>query len=43
MFFAGEKPNDEEVKDGPVPWCKSNQLAFVAEQVSHHPPSEFFF
>lgn len=26
------------VADGPVPWCKENQLAFVAEQVSHHPP-----
>lgn len=32
--------------DGPVPWCKQNQLTFVAEQVSHHPPSmyqQFFF
>jgi len=26
------------VSDGPVPWCKENQLAFTAEQVSHHPP-----
>lgn len=26
------------VSDGPVPWCKENQLSFVAEQVSHHPP-----
>lgn len=26
------------VSDGPVPWCKENQLAFLAEQVSHHPP-----
>lgn len=26
------------VSDGPVPWCKENQLAFIAEQVSHHPP-----
>lgn len=34
-------PNEEEVVDGPVPWCKSNQLTFLAEQVSHHPPSEF--
>lgn len=32
------------VSDGPVPWCKENQLAFVAEQVSHHPPGmEIFF
>lgn len=29
------------VSDGPVPWCKENQLAFVAEQVSHHPPGLF--
>lgn len=26
------------ISDGPVPWCKENQLAFLAEQVSHHPP-----
>lgn len=30
----------EAVPDGPVPWCKSDQLTFVAEQVSHHPPSK---
>ncbi len=22
-----------------MPWCKSDQLTFVSEQVSHHPPS----
>lgn len=32
---------NQEVSDGPVPWCKRNQLTFVAEQVSHHPPSKF--
>lgn len=26
--------------DGPVPWARKNQVAFIAEQVSHHPPSE---
>lgn len=31
------------VKDGPVPWCKSNQLVFIAEQVSHHPPGHCLF
>lgn len=41
FFFSGEIPNDDEVLDGPIPWCKSNQLTFLAEQVSHHPPSEF--
>lgn len=34
-----EKPATESiVTDGPVPWCDVNQLTFVAEQVSHHPP-----
>lgn len=34
-----EKPTTETpVADGPVPWCDVNQLTFVAEQVSHHPP-----
>lgn len=28
------------VTDGPVPWCRRDQLTFVAEQVCHHPPSE---
>lgn len=33
----------ELVAEGPVPWCKSNQLTFMAEQVSHHPPSKNIF
>lgn len=34
--------NDESSnEDGPIPWCKKNQLVFVAEQVSHHPPSAY--
>lgn len=28
----------KNVTEGPVPWCKENQLSFIAEQVSHHPP-----
>lgn len=31
------------VAEGPVPWCKENQLAFIAEQVSHHPPVSAFY
>ncbi|XP_012215655.1 oxysterol-binding protein-related protein 9 isoform X2 [Linepithema humile] len=31
------------VSDGPVPWCKENQLTFIAEQVSHHPPVSAFY
>lgn len=32
-----------EVGDGPVPWCSPDQLSFVAEQVSHHPPISAFY
>lgn len=28
------------VEDGPIPWCRRDQLTFIAEQVSHHPPSK---
>ncbi|KAL2726541.1 oxysterol-binding protein-related protein 9 [Vespula squamosa] len=31
------------VIEGPVPWCKENQLSFIAEQVSHHPPVSAFY
>lgn len=30
------------VNDGPVPWCRENQLCFIAEQVSHHPPGKIY-
>ncbi|CAH2042678.1 unnamed protein product, partial [Iphiclides podalirius] len=33
----------QEVGDGPVPWCSPEQLSFVAEQVSHHPPISAFY
>ncbi|CAH2089813.1 unnamed protein product [Euphydryas editha] len=36
-------PNKQEVGDGPVPWCSPDQLSFVAEQVSHHPPISAFY
>ncbi|XP_073953275.1 oxysterol-binding protein-related protein 9 isoform X3 [Choristoneura fumiferana] len=32
-----------EVGEGPVPWCSPDQLSFVAEQVSHHPPISAFY
>lgn len=41
-FYLENKDNSKVIKEGPVPWCKSDQLTFVSEQVSHHPPSEFF-
>ncbi|XP_075537756.1 oxysterol-binding protein-related protein 9-like [Dermacentor variabilis] len=31
------------VPDGPVPWATSNDLCFIAEQVSHHPPVSAFY
>ncbi|XP_028177613.1 oxysterol-binding protein-related protein 9-like isoform X1 [Ostrinia furnacalis] len=34
---------EKEVGDGPVPWCTADQLSFVAEQVSHHPPISAFY
>ncbi|XP_058810229.1 oxysterol-binding protein-related protein 9 isoform X2 [Phymastichus coffea] len=33
----------KQVENGPVPWCNENQLTFVAEQVSHHPPVSAFY
>ncbi|XP_008195979.1 oxysterol-binding protein-related protein 9 isoform X2 [Tribolium castaneum] len=43
--IPGEKEDKDEgvVSDGPVPWCKKNQLSFIAEQVSHHPPISAFY
>ena len=41
--FTGETPDETEVKDGPIPWCRRHQLTFLAEQVSHHPPSKLSF
>ncbi|XP_046752060.1 oxysterol-binding protein-related protein 9 isoform X2 [Diprion similis] len=37
------KASTNTVKDGPVPWCRENQLTFVSEQVSHHPPVSAFY
>ncbi|XP_055380120.1 oxysterol-binding protein-related protein 9 isoform X2 [Condylostylus longicornis] len=36
-------PDDEIVTDGPIPWCRKDQLTFLAEQVSHHPPISAFY
>lgn len=33
-------PVQDTLSDGPVPWSSPNNVSFVAEQVSHHPPSE---
>ncbi|XP_041358161.1 oxysterol-binding protein-related protein 9-like isoform X2 [Gigantopelta aegis] len=33
----------ETVEDGPLPWSTKDNLAFIAEQVSHHPPISAFY
>ncbi|PVD23588.1 hypothetical protein C0Q70_16860 [Pomacea canaliculata] len=33
----------EKVDDGPIPWGTKENLCFVAEQVSHHPPISAFY
>lgn len=42
-FDNAAESGSKLVSDGPVPWCRENQLAFVAEQVSHHPPVSAFY
>jgi len=37
--YSDRKLTDE----GPLPWCQSDDLVFVAEQVSHHPPISAFY
>ncbi|XP_063980875.1 oxysterol-binding protein-related protein 9 isoform X2 [Diachasmimorpha longicaudata] len=35
--------SESTTREGPVPWCSDNQLCFIAEQVSHHPPVSAFY
>ncbi|RNA17114.1 oxysterol-binding -related 9 isoform X7, partial [Brachionus plicatilis] len=35
--------DNANVCDGPIPWATKDQLTFVAEQVSHHPPISAFY
>ncbi|RZB39496.1 oxysterol-binding protein-related protein 9 [Asbolus verrucosus] len=42
-FPACKDVDDGVVADGPVPWCRRDQLSFIAEQVSHHPPISAFY
>ncbi|XP_041476266.1 oxysterol-binding protein-related protein 9-like isoform X2 [Lytechinus variegatus] len=44
--LKGDSSDDSvknEVPDGPVPWAGSDQVSFIAEQVSHHPPISAFY
>ena len=36
----GNGIDSQHSTDGPVPWAKENDIAFIAEQVSHRPPSK---
>lgn len=38
-----ESPDEYKVADGPVPWAHRNNVTFIAEQVSHHPPVSGFY
>lgn len=39
----GYDKTEDLVEDGPVPWATTNNLCFIAEQVSHHPPISAFY
>ncbi|KAK8395615.1 hypothetical protein O3P69_005608 [Scylla paramamosain] len=41
--IPGADSKGDKVPDGPIPWGTSNNLCFVAEQVSHHPPISAFY
>ncbi|XP_030388211.1 oxysterol-binding protein-related protein 9 isoform X2 [Scaptodrosophila lebanonensis] len=41
--IPGEDEDALAVRDGPIPWCRRDQLTFLAEQVSHHPPISAFY
>ncbi|XP_035825242.1 oxysterol-binding protein-related protein 9 isoform X2 [Aplysia californica] len=37
-------PESAEVSpEGPTPWCTKDNLSFISEQVSHHPPISAFY
>ncbi|XP_055527087.1 oxysterol-binding protein-related protein 9 isoform X2 [Wyeomyia smithii] len=42
-MLTGDDSSNIEVREGPVPWCRKDQLTFIAEQVSHHPPISAFY
>jgi len=38
-----EGDESSTVPDIPIPWCTQDQLIFLSEQVSHHPPISAFY
>ena len=43
MFCLGLFLFQELTKDGPVVGVSKDDVSFIAEQVSHHPPGNFIF
>uniref|UniRef100_A0A0N4Z270 Oxysterol-binding protein n=1 Tax=Parastrongyloides trichosuri TaxID=131310 RepID=A0A0N4Z270_PARTI len=41
--IPGEELSGEQTTSGPFPGSDKNQLTFIAEQVSHHPPISAFY
>ncbi|XP_064476901.1 oxysterol-binding protein-related protein 9-like isoform X2 [Ornithodoros turicata] len=42
-YWKTGSPGGKPVTDGPVPWACNDDLTFIAEQVSHHPPVSAFY
>ncbi|EDO36148.1 predicted protein [Nematostella vectensis] len=40
--FASTR-SQESLEEGPVPWAAKEDVTFIAEQVSHHPPISAFY
>ncbi|XP_032232192.2 oxysterol-binding protein-related protein 9 [Nematostella vectensis] len=40
--FASTR-SQESLEEGPVPWAANEDVTFIAEQVSHHPPISAFY
>ncbi|CAK5066460.1 unnamed protein product [Meloidogyne enterolobii] len=41
--LPGTVPSEQKTKKGPFPGTGTNQVTFIAEQVSHHPPISAFY
>nr|CAD2169358.1 unnamed protein product [Meloidogyne enterolobii] len=41
--IPGTQPCKQKTKNGPFPGSATNQVTFIAEQVSHHPPITAFY
>ncbi|CAF0724890.1 unnamed protein product [Adineta steineri] len=41
--IGSSSANTKLAKDGPVPWTSDDNVTFIAEQTSHHPPIASFY